>query len=102
VATLLFVKAVGESGGCRLVDEAQDFETGDFAGVFCRLALRIVEISGNGDNSAIDGLAEMSFGPVFQFAEDERRNFGRRECLVAEFDANDVLAGWVDAEREEF
>src|SRR6266478_1887145 len=99
-ATLLFVEAVGESGGGRLVDEAENFETGDFAGVLGGLALGIVEIGRDGDYGAVDSFAEMGFGPVFQFAQDKGRNLRWSENLVAEFYADDVLARGIDAKRE--
>src|SRR6266404_1130730 len=91
-AALLFVQAVGEGRGSWFVDEAENFEAGNFTGVLGSLALSIIEIRGNGDDSAVDGLAEMGFGPVFQFAENECGNFRRSENLVTEFDADDVLA----------
>src|SRR5262249_23985155 len=47
-----------------------------------------------------DWFAEMRFGPVLQFAQNERGNFGRRERLVSEFHANHVLARRIDAERK--
>ena len=71
-ATLFFVETVSEGGSRRLVDQAKDFEARDFAGVFGGLALRIVEISRNGNDGAIDGFTEEGFGPVFQFAQNKR------------------------------
>ena len=47
---LLLVEAVGERGRGRLVDDAHHFEAGDLAGVFRRLALRVVEVRGHGDD----------------------------------------------------
>src|SRR5690348_14507920 len=70
-AALFFVKAVSERGRGRLVDETEDFEAGNFAGVFGGLALRIVEIRGDGDHGAVDRFAEVSFRPMFKFAQDE-------------------------------
>src|ERR1700732_4400858 len=46
VAALLFVQAVGEGRGGGFVDEAQDFEAGDAAGVFSGLTLGVVEVGG--------------------------------------------------------
>ena len=53
-AALLFVQAVSERGGRWLVDQAQNFEASDFAGVFGGLALGVVEIGRDGDDGAID------------------------------------------------
>ena len=64
-AALFFVQTVGQSGGGGLVDEAQDFEASDFAGVFGGLALGVVEIRGHGDDGAVDGFAEKIFRPAF-------------------------------------
>lgn len=40
----LFVKSVGDSGGGRLVDDTEDSQTGDSAGVLGRLTLSVVEV----------------------------------------------------------
>src|ERR687891_356651 len=54
----LLVEPVRERGRGRLVDDAQDVESGDLAGVRGRLALRVVEVRGNGDDRVRDRLAE--------------------------------------------
>ena len=58
----LLVEAVGQRGGGRLVDDALDVEAGDLAGVLGRLALVVVEVGGDGDDRAVDGLAEVGLG----------------------------------------
>src|SRR5580704_5608076 len=90
-ATLLFVQAIREGGGGGFIDEAKDFEARDFAGVFGGLALGIVEIGGDGDDGAVDRFVEEGFGPAFEFAQDERGNFWRRENFVAEHDADYIF-----------
>src|SRR6266850_949270 len=90
-AALFFMQAVGERRGSRLINEPENFEAGDFAGVFCGLALRVVEIGRHGDDRAVDGFTEESFGPVFQFAQNECRNFRRSEDFVAQHHANYVF-----------
>src|SRR5438128_691959 len=110
-AALLLVKTVGERGSSGLVDKAKNFEAGDFASVLSGLALGVVEIRGDGDDGAVDGFAEVGFSPILQFTQDESGNFRRRENFfigdrravnVAELDADDVFARWIDAERKQF
>ena len=88
-AVLLLVEAVGERRGGRLVDQAQDFEAGDAAGVFGGLALRVVEIGGDGDDRFRNRRAEITLGIALELAQDERGDFRRREGLVAQLDAQD-------------
>src|SRR5690349_19769456 len=61
-AVALLVEAVGERSRGGLVDEAQDLESGDAAGVFSGLALRIVEVGGHGDNGLLHRRAEETLG----------------------------------------
>ncbi len=73
-SVLTLVEAVSERGSRRFVDDAQHVEAGDAAGVFCRLALRVVEIGRDGDDRLRDRLAEI--GPrrfLSSFAERKRR-----------------------------
>src|SRR5271157_2046432 len=86
------------SGG--LVHEAQNFEASEAASVFGGLALRIVEIRGNGDYGAVHRLFEIQLGPRFQFPQDECGNFRRREKLVAQANADDVFAVRIDTESK--
>ncbi len=67
-AALLLVQAVGKCRSSRLVDEAKNFQTGDFACVFGGLPLGIIEIGRHGDDGAVDRFAEIVFSPFFQLA----------------------------------
>ena len=102
-AVLLLVEAVGERCGGRLVDQAQDFESGDAAGVFRGLTLRVVEICGDGDDRLRDRLSEKAFGVALELAKNQRGNFRRRESLVAQRDAENFSGLQIvgEAEREE-
>ena len=100
-ATLFFVEAVGERRSGRFVDEPQNLETGNLAGIFGSQALCIIEIGRHGDDGAVDGFAEKCFGPIFQFAQYESGNLRRGENSIAEEDADDVFARGINAKREE-
>ena len=68
-AGLLLVEAIGECSRRRLVDDAQDFKAGDAACVLRGLALRVVEVGGNRDDSLRDLLAEISLGRLFHLLQ---------------------------------
>ena len=74
----LFVEAIGERGGSRLVDDAEHVEARDLAGVLGRGALRVVEISRHRDDGLGDRLAELGFRVGFELREDHRADFRRR------------------------
>ena len=58
----LLVEPVGQRGRGRLVDDALDVEAGDLAGVLGGLALVVVEVRGDGDDRAVDRLAQVRLG----------------------------------------
>ena len=64
-------QAVGESCGGRLVDEAQDIQPGDAAGIFRGLALRVVEVGGDGDDGVGYGCSEEALGIALELAQHE-------------------------------
>src|SRR5215470_15352181 len=100
-ALMALVEAVGERRRGRLVDDAHDIKAGDAAGVTSGRPLRVVEISGNGNDRAIDLVIDVTLrreellGSVLQIAQDERGDLWRRELAVAEPDPDDAarLAG---------
>src|SRR5215469_4266855 len=63
----LFIQTVGESGGRRLIDDAKNFEAGDSAGIFRRLALRVIEIGRDRDHRFLDLLSKIVLGGRFFF-----------------------------------
>src|SRR5262245_37651924 len=60
------VRAVRECGCGGLVEDTDHVETGDLTGVARGLALRIVEVRGDGDDATSDWLAERFFGDLTQ------------------------------------
>ena len=69
---LLFVEAVGERRRGRLVDDADDVEAGDLAGVLGRLPLRVVEVGRHGDHRVRHLLAEVGFRVRLELLQDHR------------------------------
>jgi len=65
-----FVKTVGDGGGGGLVDDTLHVEASDGTSVLGCLALGVVEVSGDGDDSGGDGLAEVSLSDFLHLGED--------------------------------
>src|SRR6266850_4846703 len=99
-SALLFMQTIGECRGSWLVHKAQNFQSGNFPGVFGGLTLGVVEISRHGNDRAIDWLAEECFRPIIQLAQNERRNFRRGKNLATEANANHVAAGRIEPKRK--
>ena len=87
----LLVQSVRQSGRGGLVNDAQNFETRDFAGLFGRLALAVVEIGRNGDDGFGYFFAEEIFGGSLQFLQNHGRDFRRAVALAGDFDAGVVV-----------
>src|ERR1700761_2186125 len=83
------VETVGEGCGGWLVDQTQDVEASHAASVAGGLALRVVEVGGDGDDGLGNGRAEVSLGVALELAQDVGGDFRRGEGLVAETDAKD-------------
>ena len=90
---LLFVQAVVEGGGGGFVDNPQHIEAGDGAGVFGGLALGVIEISRHGDDSLGDFFAQLGFGVLADFLEDERGDLRRGVGLAGHFDMGVAVGG---------
>jgi hypothetical protein len=75
------VEAVGDSGGGRLVDDAENVEAGDDTGILGRQALRVVEVGGDGDDGFLDSLAELGLSSLLELGQNHGRDFGGGEDL---------------------
>ncbi len=90
----LLVQAVGQRGRGGLVDDPDNVEAGDLAGVLGGLALRVVEVRRDGDHGVLDGGAQVGFGVGLELLEHDRRDLLRREPLTRDLDLSPVvLAG---------
>ena len=92
----LFVEPVGQRRRGRLVDDPLDLEAGDLAGVGGRLPLVVVEVGGDGDDGAVDRLAELRFGVGFQLLQDHRADLRRAVLLAAHVDAHVAVGAGLD------
>ncbi len=66
----LLVEAIGDSSSSRFVDRSEHIETGDGSSIFSGLALGVVEVSGNGDDSVSDGASKISLSGLLHLQED--------------------------------
>ncbi|EAS48812.1 putative glutamate dehydrogenase [Aurantimonas manganoxydans SI85-9A1] len=90
---VVLVEAVGQRRRGRLVDDAQDVETGNLAGVLGRLTLGVVEVGRNGDDRLLDLLAEIGLGGFLHLLQDHRRDLRRRIFLAGRLDPGVAIVG---------
>ena len=72
---LLLVQTVRQRRSRRLIDDSQDFQTGNAAGVLRRLPLRVIEVGRNRDDGLVDLLAQIVFGGRSSASEESLRRF---------------------------
>ncbi len=103
-AAVELVEAIRERGGGGLVYETKDVEAGDAARVLGGLALRVVEVGGNGDDGLGDRRAEEAFGVFLELQQDVRGDLGRREREAADVELQHLarLETFRELKGEEF
>ena len=78
----LLVQTVSDGSGGGLVNDTTDGQTGDDTSVLGGLTLRIVEVSGDGNDSLLDGLANEGLRDLPHLDEDHGRDLLRGEGLL--------------------
>src|SRR5262245_37564502 len=73
LALLLLLKSIGKRRSGRLIDNAQDLEASNLAGIFGGLSLRIVEIRRNRDDRLRHFLTKIRLGCFLHLLQNERR-----------------------------
>jgi hypothetical protein len=94
-AVSLLLKTVGKGGGSRLVDDTENVKTGNLTGILGALSLRVVEVSGDGDDGVLDGLGEVGLSGLLHLVEDETTNLRGRVVLATSSDPG-VTVGVLD------
>ena len=90
-ALVLLVKAVGEGGGSRLVDDSLNVQSRDLASFLGSLPLGVGEVCRNGDDSLGNFLAEVVLGDLLHLLENHCADFLGREFLALDVDAGSVV-----------
>jgi hypothetical protein len=67
------------------------FRPGDLAGVLGRLALGVVEVGRDGDDRAVDLLAEVVLGGLLEVLEDERGDLLGRELALVHLHLDELV-----------
>ncbi len=83
-AFFLAIETIRQGGGCRLIDQAQNFEAGHASRILGSLPLGIIEVSRHGDHCLGHRRAEITLRVPLELAQDVRGNFRRRELRIPE------------------
>ncbi|MPM60492.1 hypothetical protein SDC9_107343 [bioreactor metagenome] len=73
----LFIQTVGQGRSGRFIDDTQNFQPGNAAGIFCGLALTVIKVGRHGDDCLGNGFAQERFSIGFQLGQDHGRDLLR-------------------------
>mmetsp|Transcript_64177 Transcript_64177/g.179492 ORF Transcript_64177/g.179492 Transcript_64177/m.179492 type:complete len:318 (+) Transcript_64177:985-1938(+) len=80
------VHTVRQRGGGRFIDNSQDIESGNFAGIFGGLTLRVIKVGGDRDDGFGDGPSQKAFGRFLHFPQDHASDLRRTVFGATGFD----------------
>ncbi len=89
---LALVESVCQCGSSGLVDDAQDVEARDLAGLLGGLTLRVVEVRGHGDDRVADVFTQVGLGVALELHERACADLLRGVLLVVDLDVPVPLA----------
>merc|ERR1719282_1489438 len=95
---VLLVQTVGDSGSGRLVDDTENVQAGNETSVLGGLSLRVVGVGWHGNDSVVDGAAEVGLRGLPHLGKDHGGDLlgGEILGLALEVDLNDRLASLLD------
>ncbi|EAV43575.1 putative NAD-specific glutamate dehydrogenase encoded in antisense gene pair with dnaKJ [Stappia aggregata IAM 12614] len=99
---VVLVETVGKRCCRRLVDDTQDFETRDLAGILGGLTLCVVEVGRDGDDRLGHFFAEIALSGFFHLLKDESRHLGRGVFFAVGFHPCIAVVCLDDLERNKF
>jgi hypothetical protein len=73
----LLVETVSDGGGGRLVNDSENLKTSNDTSILGGLSLRVVEVSGDSDDSLGNGSTKVSLGGLLHLDEDHGRDLLR-------------------------
>lgn len=82
----LLVQTIGQRSSGGLVDDTQDVEARDLAGVLCSLTLGVVKVGWDRDDSIGHSLSEEAFGRLLHLSQDKGANLRGRVLFAAGLD----------------
>jgi hypothetical protein len=68
--TGLLIETIGNGGSSRLIDDTENVQVTDGAGVLGGLTLGVVEVSGDGNDGVSDGTTEVGLGGLSHLGQD--------------------------------
>ena len=95
-ARALLIETIGERRSRRLVDDAQHFQAGYLAGILGGLALGIVEVGWDGDDSLRHARTKVPFRRLLHLLQDEGRDLRGRVRLSISLDPGIPVLGLGD------
>ena len=78
----ILAKTIGQGSCCRFIDNTLYIKASNLTGIFCSLALCIIEICGNGNNSLGNRFTEIILSGLFHLLENSRGDFLGRMSLT--------------------
>ncbi|EEX99321.1 NAD-specific glutamate dehydrogenase [Brucella pinnipedialis B2/94] len=93
------VETIGKRSRGRLVDDAQNFQTGDLAGILGGLTLGVVEVGRNRDDGLRNGFAKVGFSRFLHLLKDHGGDLRRRIFLAVHLDPGIAIVALDDLVR---